>query len=401
MKIILVFQGIPHPKYGASQVLYFSYIAELIKNGFEVLVIIENAVGDDVDSRIQDCREAIEDKLKIEFFVLKKKVGFTSSRFKVDYINTNIDDINEQINDFKPNCIVALDLASAATVESINETPKIVWLGDLLFQTTWYNFSYSLKEDWKKIRSLIYILFQCHRWKQYYRKILKKFNRVVVSSKSSEKILKKLDIDSVFYPYPWPNEGSLDVSHKRKLANIPTFLFFGNLVGLGSRSSLHFLFEKLYPLLLNQWGEKGFQIIIGGSLELRDWAKKYVHEIPEIKFKGFIENILEEMSQCHGVLVPVDVPVGNRSRILTAMSKRILVVAHNNVSLGNPLLIDNKTALLAKDEYGFAKKMLYAYEKQDECIKIINSAEKAYSENYQPDVAVGYLLKEINKVCLT
>jgi len=64
------------------------------------------------------------------------------------------------------------------------------------------------------------------------------------------------------------------------------------------------------------------------------------------------------MSKCHAVIAPIDVPVGNRSRILTAMSSGALLIAHKNASLGNPDLINNINCLLCNDEYEFVDAMI-------------------------------------------
>jgi len=397
MKALVIMQGVPHPFKGASQVVYFSYIFELITAGFEVLTISCDVIREKHESSIAECNQAINNK-NFRLLTSEQKSGFTIKRFRISSCLSDTHLIRTHAKEFSPHVVIAFDLASAEIVMELDDVPKIVWLGDMLFQSTWYNYLYGFKEDWKTIRWLPYVIPQYFQWQKHYSRILRSFNKIIVSSKSSEKALEKLSLKSTFYPYPWPNRGSLDHDVQRVPADKPTYLFFGNLVGLGSRSSLHFLFEKLYPELKKLWGDNGFRVIIGGSLNLRDWAEQYISSHPEVKFEGFIDDLLEKMAVCHAVLVPIDVPVGNRSRILTAISKRALVIAHENAALGNPSLVDNETVLLAKDAYEFADKMRVAFEQKEQCLSIINQAEKMYEDNYKPEIASGFLIDEIKMV---
>jgi hypothetical protein len=173
-------------------------------------------------------------------------------------------------------------------------------------------------------------------------------------------------------------------------------LFYGHLFGLGSRSSLHFLFSKLYPELHKIWGKGGFDIIIGGREAPPDWAMSMIRDRVEFQYVGFIENLTDMLARVHAAIAPLDVPVGNRSRILTAQAKRALVIAHENAALGNPYLVDMETCLLAGSARDFAHRMQMAVESRSIVQDIINRAEASYAETYEPPQAVLHMLTAID-----
>ena len=143
---------------------------------------------------------------------------------------------------------------------------------------------------------------------------------------------------------------------------LPSFLFFGALAGLGSRSALRMLLTELYPRLVRMWGPGGFQLFLAGTKQPADWVQAAIQQKPEIKFEGFVDDLVGFMGRCHAVLVPIKVPVGNRSRILTAMAHGALVIAHRNTALGNADLVSGENCLLAGSADEFLQHMRLAVE---------------------------------------
>jgi glycosyltransferase involved in cell wall biosynthesis len=89
--------------------------------------------------------------------------------------------------------------------------------------------------------------------------------------------------------------------------------------------------------------------------------------------------------------VPIDVPVGNRSRILTAMAMRSLVIAHANTALGNPDLVDGETCYLAADAKGFVEAMVAAVDDPARREAVVDRALRCYRERFHPERATGRL----------
>jgi glycosyltransferase involved in cell wall biosynthesis len=93
--------------------------------------------------------------------------------------------------------------------------------------------------------------------------------------------------------------------------------------------------------------------------------------------------------------VPIDVPVGNRSRILTAMAMRALVIAHANTALGNPALVDGETCYLASDAEGFVRAMAEAVDNPVRRMTIIDRAFRCYDQRFRPERATSRLAERL------
>lgn len=396
-RVGVVVLGIPHPSEGASSVLFFHYIKALVDSGCKLLVQI-----------VSECRRGDPEKMRafvtaiaggdaavevIEVAATTKVL--TPNRFSVKQNLELSEIICNNLSFFDATNVVAFDLPAAMLVRNYSSGKKLAWIGDLRFQSEWFHFLYSVRESFLNARHFVYALPLRFRWRKLYKETLRKYETVLVASKSSEVALAELGIEAEFAAYPWPNEGEVDKSVKRSLPEKPTFIFFGHLYGLGSRSALHFMFKKLYPVLVNIWGHDGFEIKIGGREEPPSWIVDELSGKPEVQLVGFIEDLTEALSKVHAVIAPLDVPVGNRSRIITAQAKRTLVVCHKNAALGNPFLVHDETCLLAENPQDFATAMVTAFEDVKLSSRVIDQAERSYLETYHPERATCRLIAGI------
>lgn len=396
--LVLSFGGIPHKSVGASLILYYCYVEQLKKSNCKVTHYIfydndfthhdnGNHVDDLNNYRKELGVDAIMCKLKREKLSLIKKITSSFKRIKFSMIP---DKFINKILEFKPDIVVCFDIDAGGIMskhlEKLN-VPKIIWLGDLHYKINWLHLIYSIKERQKKFMflRLPFVWFSCLNWKLAYSEILKKFDVVIASSKSAETELKKLGVKSVYLPYPWPVYKSSNLDDVKKY-KIPSFLFLGLLIGLGSRSEFHFLLDKIYGKLIKLWGKNGFQILICGG-HLPDWVKNNLEDKPEIKYEGYQNDLSVYVRACHALIAPIDVIVGNRSRIVTAMALDGLVIAHANTALGNPELIDKVTCLLPRTGEEFVECMKFAFEKPEETKDIIVRAKESYNRTFEPKVA--------------
>jgi glycosyltransferase involved in cell wall biosynthesis len=266
-------------------------------------------------------------------------------------------------------------------------------LGDLEFETFFYNSIYSWKEREISFRDMALAIRYSFLWKRRYRHNLKPDDLLLVASKSSEKTIAQLGLQASYLPYPWPVTGKAVGPIERP--SKPTFLFFGSLVGLGSRSAFHTMIKDIYPGLVRTWGGQGFDILIGGRGQLPSWVENDITAKPEIRYIGFIEDLDAVIGTCHAVLIPIDVPVGNRSRILTALSKRAVVVAHRNTALGNPDLVDGESCYIAETGDEFVDRLRRTFEKPEEAREIAERGYNVYNTHFEPSKAVSSFIKLI------
>lgn len=397
-RLLICSPGIPHKTQGASTVLFYHYIDHLRQAGFNILNILllqpdnfSHEALTEYTMRMEAPGSFVVLPCQADTFVLRR-------RFDIRLDVQLVAETRQKAEAFRPDLMVCFDLLSAWVVGPVSANTKLAWLGDLNFQTEWYHAWYAVREGTRPFVKLPLDWYRAYIWKKIYWNVLSQMDSVIVSSHSSVRHLKRLGIASTYQPYPWPNHSSIRQTDLTKRPSIPSFLFFGSLTGLGSRSAFHFIFDELYPHLIRLWGQRGFRISIAGMRGLHPWIEAEIARKPELRYLGFVDDLDSVIASCHAVLAPIDVPVGNRSRIVTAMAKGGLVIAHRNASLGNPGLVDGQTCYLANNADQFVERMQDAFEHPQQAETIIDHARACYEECFRPDVAAGKLLKELLRV---
>jgi glycosyltransferase involved in cell wall biosynthesis len=392
-KIVIVAPGVPHPSEGASTVLFFHYIDGFRRAGFNILLALLLQSNDSSPEQLWEFQRAFPESSLFKTLLCHEEQFIISSRFTHRLQSRNLAELVKAVDIFQPDSVFCLDFQSAWAANRFDVPRKVVWLSDLNFHSYWYNSLYSWKEGTARPWHLVWSIAQTYSWRRLYGRVLQNFDKIIVSSKSSERALAKLDLKSSYLGYPWPNKGVSKARTKRK-DELPTFLFFGTLVALGSRSAFRLLLNEVYPLAVREFGNNGFKIKICGRGEPSSWATTALQGKSEIEMLGFVDDLNPLFARCHALIAPIDVPVGNRSRIITAMANRLLVVAHQNTALGNPDLVDGETCYLAKTPLQFVQKMRSACHNPEINSVIEENAYRIYKNKFDPAAAVAALLKE-------
>lgn len=379
--------GVPHPSEGASTVLFWHYIAGLRRAGFDVLNILLLQSGDSDAASVERYRESTAD-LGIAVAVVSSADGFlVERRHAVRVREEPLGPALAAAGAFRPDATLCLDLVAAwAARETVG--PRVVWLGDLRFQTLWYHALYAASEQRRQVGRLPLALISSLAWRRAYREALDGAAAVVVSSKSSERALARLGVPAEYQPYPWPAPPPAEDAAEGALG-LPTFVFLGTLQALGSRSAFHFLLGRLYPKLVQRWGKGGFRVLIAGRGGLPEWAATALKQTPELEHVGFVDDLTGLLRQAHAAIAPISVPVGNRSRILTALAAEAVVVAHENAALGNPDLVDGITCYLSGNAAEFAERMARCVDDPAAARHVAARGRELYLTRFSPDIAVG------------
>lgn len=396
-KTLLISPGVPDPARGASRVLFYHYAERFRREGDRVLHLLLLQPGDHTDAELAAFEHAMAEPGRYEIVACRSErpvVRFGRVGFDIDL--SSAEGAVGRVRAFEPDVTICMDLLATMLGRRIGSRPAIAWLGDLNFVTQWYHWVYSAREDPLRIRHLPAAVVRTFLWKRRYREALRGMDRIIVSSRSSEDHLKALGLSSTYLPYPWPEEGGGATPGTRPAQ--PTFVFLGNLVGLGSRSALHLLLGPIHHACREAWGRGGFRIVIAGSGALPERSERALARLPEIRYLGFVDDLAALLGSCHAMLAPIEVPVGNRSRILTAMAQRVPVIAHRNAALGNPDLVDGATCYLASTAAEFVERMRRAVERREEVAAIVARARAVYEARFAPQAATGLFLAEVDRV---
>jgi len=397
-KILVITLGYPHPRRGASSVLFYWYLDALRKSEFRVAHLLLVSPGELSEQSEREYVEAISPAPRFGVRIFSVPEAQEAKRSGLNLRACELsDEVLSHVKSFQPDAVVCFDIMAAELAQSMRLDRQLIWLGDLSFQTGIYHSYYDFKVEPRKFPGLIRSYVAGLLWKRFYRKVLHDQQHVIVSSFSSVARLARLGITSRYWSYPWPGELRSEVALVSKHSK-PTFILFGTLAALGSRSAFDFLLKSVYPLLLRTWGPQGFSILISGMREMPAWVRAEIELRLEFKFLGFVDDLAAEVARCHAVLAPISVPVGNRSRIVTAMSIGALVVAHANTALGNPELVSGDNCLLASSASEFAEHMQLAYANPELAAKLGDSARHTYLRSFEPEVASQRLVHELKSM---
>ena len=205
--MLIVTVGIPHASLGASLVLFYHYIWRLKENGYEILHLILLQPNYDREALARYTRE-MSDKASFKIITHEAKRHYVIRRLTPKICIAPLPaDVVLKINKFQPDTVLCFDILSASVVDiSVQnlKAKKIVWLGDLNFQTYWFHAVYGLKESFSNIFHCAPALVLSFLWERFYKVLLPKWDEVIVASKSSERELQKRGIRGTYLPYPWP-----------------------------------------------------------------------------------------------------------------------------------------------------------------------------------------------------
>jgi glycosyltransferase involved in cell wall biosynthesis len=391
-RLLICSAGVPHESEGASVVLFYHYIARLKREGHVIrhLLLLDPSWSDEA---VDAYRRKLGSPGTFDVVVIRATAFYRSGRVRPHCDADAAAAAGRHARAFAPQAILCFDILAAWLLDGVTAAPRIVWLGDLNFETFFYHSLYATRENPMRAIHLPSNWLSCRGWRHLYATVLSDVDQVIVASHSSERALGRLGVVAEYEPYPWPTEATM--ARTAAPPARPSFLFFGQLAGLGSRSAFHFLMDKVFPLLRERWGAGGFRIMLAGRGAPPDWVLAAIADKPEIERLGFVEKLDDVLAICHAVLVPIDVPVGNRSRILTAMAMRSLIIAHANTALGNPDLVDGATCYLAGDAEGFVSAMAAAVGDPSRRTAIIERAFRCYQERFHPERATSRLAKRV------
>ncbi len=389
-KLALVIPCVPHPTEGASVVVYYWYAYALRQAGYRILNVLLLSSPDDL-TKVAEYRKQLQEdtNFQVVTIVCANPIVYSKWAGPQDVNSAIALEMALQINEFSPDILVCFDLLSAWAGSLCRAPSKLVWLGDLHFQSFWYNGIYALeRRDYRN--ALINFLYS-HPWKKCYVKALGTFTNVIVSSGASVPQLANFRLKSEYLPYPWPAE----VGTVKAQPEIPTLAFFGTLSALGSLSAIRILVKEIHPKLCRKFGRGNFRIKIFGRGNLPSFANKIIAKNAEFEALGFVPDLGVTLSGCHALIAPIEAPVGNRSRILTALANGVPVIAHTNTALGNPDLISGVNCCLGRNADEMLDHFYSLLDDQDYADRIAGGGRQLYLDKFHPLVACKELLQRL------
>jgi glycosyltransferase involved in cell wall biosynthesis len=141
---------------------------------------------------------------------------------------------------------------------------------------------------------------------------------------------------------------------RRTMPKTPRFMLLGGIGGIATLTGLAWFAREVYPLIEPSIIRDQLEIHLIGRGEMDASIAK---RMPKIVRRGFVEDLTKEFEEATALLVPTQIELGFRTRVLDAFRHGVTVVAHRANSIGMPELIDGKNALVARNAQEFADKV--------------------------------------------
>lgn len=389
-RILCVVQGLPDPRSGASAVVFHYYLRRLAESGHSVrLVVLQNS-GEANEAAVAAYAADMPGG-RFEAVCCAHEGFYRPTRFRPVEVPGAKAAVKRAAEGFEADLLLCFDIVCAWMGETIEAPARAVWLGDLNFETMWLHAFYGRAEGEIGLAGMVSALSHCWHWRRLYRQVLRRFTHVVACAQSSVAVLARIGIKARFLPFPWPPD-----SGRPRLASPPsdkpTLVMFGAFAGLGSRSAFHMIARELHPRLVQHFGSGGFRFLLSGRGAVPSWVLELVAGKAEFEFLGFVDDLEELMDRSHAFLAPIDVPVGNRTRILTAMARGLPVIAHRSTALGNPLLVDGETCYLATNSDEFMERIARIFEDPVSAAALAARAKECRANHYGTDSAADQFI---------
>lgn len=406
MKIAFVTNGVPRLNYSGASDICYTLAKEFKIKKYDVQL---HVVSHDVDrfkandenfySKIYNYsynNNILSKILKNPFLIFFPNKLINSSLSLTDAVKKNI-----YLD--KPNLIFIYHWQPAAPFLDI-DIPKIVISGDLLFFPRKIR-TFEYKKLGLKVNFLKFILkFIFYFYCKYYEKklMIKCINTSDIGGSygyfDAKWLRENGALKSQYFKtpiidaYPEFDIKKIEVKISKKYKIITGT---SNLQSTSTLAGLNFLDKEILKNLLLLMDEKDFEIHIIGKGNISSDFKNIL-SCKSVFIRGFVEDLKTEYESSHLVLIPTNVFLGYRSRVLTAFSYSACVVAHSNDAINQPEMIHKENCFIANDGPGIAENIFLALNDNNLRKKIKINARETYLKNFHPKVAMPKIFNSIN-----
>ena len=174
-------------------------------------------------------------------------------------------------------------------------------------------------------------------------------------------------------------------------------LLIGQMAATFTRYGLQLFADEILPILERKLGPEKAEIHLVGSGTLPENLARQL-DSPMVKIRGWVESADSEYLSADIVLVPNQVKMGQRTKIMHALSCGCCVVAHRANTAEAPELIDGENILIGENGAELAEAIIRALSEPGLKERIGANARQTYEQNYAAEVTGPPLVAELEKL---
>jgi glycosyltransferase involved in cell wall biosynthesis len=174
-------------------------------------------------------------------------------------------------------------------------------------------------------------------------------------------------------------------------------LVIGDLATTSTSSGLRAVAYAVLPRLVEQFGDSGFELrLVGGGAPPPDLAPALEH--PSVRFVGRVVPADPEFLATDLMVVPTNIPLGIRVRVVTAWSFGCPIVAHRANASGVPEMQEGDNSLLADTDAQLADAVSRALEDEALRRRLSQGGRRTFEKWFSESIAGQAIVDEMEKV---
>ena len=348
--VFYVTEAFPHNNHGGGALTSLN-ISKILNKNFKVYLIL-------LDNNYEKNLKYINKKFFKKIIILKDAVKDKKiySTHKYIFGNQFIKKINVLKLKYKPHLIYSYGFSSSEAISQLNDVLKIGSVGDPIYLPRIYKKNEILKEiNFNNfiistkflLRYLIIDLIIIYKLKRKILKTISNFENFGCFSSHHA----KNDLGCEYFKTPL--DQPKPIFNLKLPKNLIRLVHVGHLKGTVTMNSFKNLVDKICPKLIKILGKQNLEIIVIGkfyeNIPLK--LKKKIEKFGVFKFTGHLNNdkFDNELKKADALIACNDIDLGLRVRILTALSRKTLVITHKANLKGTPELVNNFNCLVGKN----------------------------------------------------
>lgn len=385
-------ETIPSFKFNGSTLATISLCLKLKELGANLQVFTYEETLISSPSEIKD--ELINHDIHIE--ILKKNHHLHHGYFGEGHYQ---DHFNKFVQSFEPDYIFCYDWSAVAlvakTVTKANKISLTCDLRHLAIKERCINYFRKNKSFVSKLFNLKKSFFEYFRARNKQIQILDYF---------------QLNISHANHHCEWLKSKGVDITYVPQFIKIPESSFYknnsdkklkimlaGNLDGVISIRAFETLIYRIIPDLKKAIGDN-FEVNYYGHYDQRNFTSSLRSALNDVSdffvFNGF-KPLKEALISHHIFLVPNNISLGFRTRIVEGMAYGACILAHKANTYGMPELTNGENILIAESPIDFVNKILDVYKDRSLMNNLRFNSYYTYENIYSVDITIDTLLKKI------
>lgn len=393
-KVAILSIGIPDPTQGGSGIFNYYVVRELLRRGCDVHALFRvNQVflkGHTVKGYLKDLSDA---GLKYDFVqeavyghIYDTGYDLIRKLHQLQACKAAVDEFSAMLG--QVDACISLDLGWALAIKHINAS-SLYMLGDPVHERMRHGRPYPL---WKPSALKSWIQMRSLDTDRTWSKLAAALNGKTLGSFSPHHAQYYREKGIVCRDYRWfsaeVDKPAVDAIRLR--ADRLRILHVGGLETTASKNMLEYWSNELFPMLSNLDFAIDIMFVGRGSADIASEWKNI-----DIRYMGYEDDLGDAFAQADVFLSPMKYPVGTRTRIITALSYGVPVIADSTAALGLPELSDGEDILYADDAGEICERLALVYSDPPNAQKIGEQARRAWEKHYNPVKNVHVLLEAV------